>query len=250
MASKYLRAVLRCEGMWWRRSAAIVAVVLLAGWFGRGAIASAYLSAKLEERGLRCDDVTVDVSALLQTVTLHPLRCALASGPVREVVLEEGAQVTLSGLRPTRVHAPKASVSLEVAEEFEVSMPAMLRRLRAFSYPIRLFGDARLHRFAEAVGELEVDRFVLERDGAPRAVLEGMRISADEPGVEVHAARVSFPHRGPELLVLEQLEGRSDSETLTLEGAMTTPVFGESAFVMEVTDLDGGRPRVDFQRVE
>jgi hypothetical protein len=95
--------------------------VLLAPFALRGPIVTALAASALEERGVRCPRIALDVSWDLSSATAGPTTCRFGEGE-REVEagLPSGASVTLAGLRPTAVTLPELTIALPATSDREL----------------------------------------------------------------------------------------------------------------------------------
>lgn len=101
--------------------AALVALALLAPFALRGPIVTALAARALEEPGVRCPRIALDVAWDLSSATAGPTTCRFGQG-AREVEasVPSGATVTLAGLRPTGVSVPELTLALPVADDREL----------------------------------------------------------------------------------------------------------------------------------
>jgi hypothetical protein len=223
-------------------------------------IATSRARAELAARGIECDDrLSVDVSFDLAAAQLAPTRCRLLRSRHAEAIdLPEGAQVTLSGLRPTAVSAPLVRLELGASTGPDVALGPM--------GPLGTLADlgGRVGETARAAAELaahrppstRVDRLELVRGGISEVTLEAVVLESGEPlALRVERAEIAamsgpmgISARG-ELL---RIAGEATASTCHLEGDLTLsaslPIVGELShtthLALDGSALDGDAPQI------
>lgn len=213
----------------------------------------------LVERGVVCDErFSVDVAWGLDHATVAPTRCQLVEVDYAESVeLPEGAEVTLSGLSATELHATTVRVYLgEAASLGSVSLG-----------PLGVLGamtgvDTRVAATARAASELAsheppattVDRVELVRGDAVEVTLETLHLTPGEPlTVTVERAalgELSGPMGTSATGELRDVSGTATASTCHLEGDLAVsarvPILGtiahETHLVVDGSALDGPSP--------
>lgn len=245
----------RARGLPWR---AITLGLLLASfalvlglWLARSALVTAVIASSLEGRGVHCEALSIDASALLSELEIAPTRCEVAEGPIARVAWDGPLHVRLEGGSPSELEVSTLTlVRRPSAEEPDDSASGALGVwARA---PARVSGVV---RFASRLSEIDspairVAHVVVTReDGTrPELELEGLSAPARAAGT---AATISIQalslatSEGPFGVSatprLRAVEVEADATHGSLEGAVDATVDLPMLGALQLGAITGGR---------
>lgn len=221
-----------------------VVVLLVVTTFLRHQIAAAVARHELEQRGLSCEAVSVNVPLAIppRTVRLEPMRCTMRKGAMRSLAFKTSVGVNLDGFEPGRIHASDIDIDLRTRPHRDVELNFLgdLMSIGGFDDVIvdLILDSASLP--LRDLPRVSCARMNLTRDGAPVATLRHVRIEARTGGTLITA-------RSAEIEGVSDLLGTARFELWVnathARGAVTSP----SGFHAEVKAVRLASPNPEFQ---
>lgn len=90
--------------------AALVGLASVGAWMLRNVVLTEVLDDELRARGVTCDALSIQSSALLGEITVAPTSCALSAQAVSRIRWSEPLTLTRTGMQITRVSTPHVEV--------------------------------------------------------------------------------------------------------------------------------------------